>query len=97
VFVSNPRAWARGVVVHTGSAAQGDWDMALRHARECLLPLLESIPDEGPDLLLEPMAGQGGMLCAAISDLPPTWTTWTGTRGQACAWTPATPSPPGTT
>jgi deoxyribonuclease IV len=62
---------ARGVVVHTGSAVQGGWDTAMRHARECLLPLLESIADEGPDLLLEPMAGQGGMLCAAISDLPP--------------------------
>jgi deoxyribonuclease-4 len=62
---------ARGVVVHTGSAVQGDSGTARRHARECLLPLLESIADEGPDLLLEPMAGQGGMLCAAISDLPP--------------------------
>jgi deoxyribonuclease-4 len=61
---------ARGVVVHTGSAVQGDRDTAMRHARECLLPLLESIADEGPDVLFEPMAGQG-MLCAALSDLPP--------------------------
>jgi deoxyribonuclease-4 len=63
---------ARGVVVHTGSATMhGDRETAMRHARECLLPLLESIADNGPDLLLEPMAGQGGMLCAAIGDLPP--------------------------
>ena len=63
---------ARGVVVHTGSATMhGDRETAMRHARECLLPLLESIADDGPDLLLEPMAGHGGMLCAAIGDLPP--------------------------
>ncbi len=63
---------ARGVVVHTGSATRhGDREAAMRHARECLLPLLESIAADGPDLLLEPMAGHGGMLCAAIGDLPP--------------------------
>ena len=60
---------ARGVVVHTGSAAGGDRDKSMRHARECLLPLLDSLPDDGPDLLLEPMAGQGQMLCAMVADL----------------------------
>jgi deoxyribonuclease IV len=62
---------ATGVVVHTGSAVDGDREEALRHVRECLLPLLDGIPDMGPDLLLEPMAGQGHMLCATTRDLAP--------------------------
>ncbi len=62
---------ARGVVVHTGSAAGGDRDKSMRYARECLLPVLDSIPAGGPDLLLEPMAGQGQMLCTALADLGP--------------------------
>jgi deoxyribonuclease-4 len=62
---------ARGVVVHTGSAAGSDRDKSLLHARDCLLPVLDSIPPGGPDLLLEPMAGQGQMLCATVADLGP--------------------------
>ncbi len=62
---------ARGVVVHTGSAAAGDRDAAMHRVREGLLPLLETIADDGPDLLLEPTAGLGGMLCAAAGDLAP--------------------------
>ena len=37
--------------------------------RECLLPLLDSLGD-GPDLLLEPTAGQE-MLCTTVGDLEP--------------------------
>jgi deoxyribonuclease IV len=62
---------ARGVVVHAGSAAGGERDKSLRHAREALLPLLDSIPDGGPDLLVEPMAGLGQMLCRTVADLGP--------------------------
>ncbi|GIH74276.1 deoxyribonuclease IV [Planobispora longispora] len=62
---------ARGLVVHTGSAVSQSRDDALRQLHERLLPLLEEIPDDGPDLLLEPMAGQGGMLCATVQDLEP--------------------------
>jgi deoxyribonuclease IV len=62
---------ARGVVVHTGSAAGGDRERSLRHVRESLLPLLDAIPDGGPDLLLEPMAGQGQQLCRRGEDLGP--------------------------
>ncbi|WP_405151845.1 deoxyribonuclease IV [Sphaerisporangium sp. NBC_01403] len=62
---------ARGVVVHTGSAVTQPRDAAMRQLREHLLPLLDEIPDDGPDLLLEPMAGQGQMLCATIQDLGP--------------------------
>ena len=62
---------ARGVVVHTGSAAGGDRDTSLRHVRDGLLPLLDSLPAGGPDLLLEPMAGQGQQLCRRAGDLGP--------------------------
>ncbi|MBT2228869.1 deoxyribonuclease IV [Nonomuraea sp. NEAU-A123] len=62
---------AKGVVVHTGSAVTQPRDDALRQLREHLLPLLDEIPDDGPDLLLEPMAGQGAMLCATVQDLEP--------------------------
>jgi deoxyribonuclease-4 len=67
---------ARGVVVHTGSAAgqpSGDGgtakDRALRQIAEAVLPLLDKLGDDDPDLLFEPMAGQGQMLCAAAGDL----------------------------
>ncbi|MER5625351.1 deoxyribonuclease IV [Streptosporangium sp. NPDC002544] len=62
---------AKGVVVHTGSAVSQSRDEALRQLREHLLPLLDEIPDDGPDLLLEPMAGQGAVLCATVQDLEP--------------------------
>lgn len=62
---------ARGVVVHTGSAVSQSYDAAMAQVREHVLPLLEEIPEDGPDLLLEPMAGQGKMLCAKVQDLGP--------------------------
>ncbi len=62
---------ARGVVVHTGSAVDGDRAAGLRRAAECLRPVLDAIGPGDPDLLLEPMAGQGSMLCAAIGELRP--------------------------
>ncbi|GII90238.1 deoxyribonuclease IV [Sinosporangium siamense] len=62
---------ARGVVLHTGSAVSQSRDDAMRQVREHLLPLLDEIPGDGPDLLLEPMAGQGAMLCATVQQLGP--------------------------
>ena len=63
---------ARGVVVHTGSAVAGAHrDEAMRQVRAALLPLLDGIPDDGPDVLLEPTAGQGQSLCATVDDLGP--------------------------
>jgi deoxyribonuclease-4 len=70
---------ARGVVVHAGSAA--DWpaaesteqararEQALRQIGELTLPLLDKLGDDDPDLLFEPMAGQGQMLCARTGDV----------------------------
>jgi len=63
---------ARGLVVHTGSCVDdGTYDAALRQVREGLLPLLDTLPDDGPRLLLEPTAGQGRSLCARVDDLEP--------------------------
>ncbi len=62
---------ARGVVVHAGSAVTADRDAGLKRVREALLPLLDALPGHGPDLLIEPMAGRGGMLCARIGDIGP--------------------------
>jgi deoxyribonuclease IV len=60
---------ARGVVVHTGSAVGWDRPQALRQIGELTLPLLDKLADDDPDLLFEPMAGQGQMLCARTGDL----------------------------
>jgi deoxyribonuclease IV len=65
------RIGAGGVVVHTGSAITAGRDAGLRRMRETLLPVLDKLPEAGPDLLLEPMAGQGQMLCATIGDIAP--------------------------
>jgi deoxyribonuclease-4 len=63
---------ARGVVVHAGSAVDGDrYAAALRQLRERLLPVLEAIPDGGPRLLVEPTAGGGRSLAATVEDLGP--------------------------
>ena len=70
---------ARGVVVHAGSAV--GWpaaepgeqartrERALRQIGELTLPLLDKLGDDDPDLLFEPMAGQGQMLCARTGDV----------------------------
>ncbi len=62
---------ARGVVVHAGSAITQDRDAGLRRTREALLPLLDKLGDDWPDLLIEPMAGQGSMLCGRIDEIGP--------------------------
>lgn len=63
---------ALGVVVHTGSCVTaGGRDAALRQVREALLPMLDALPDEAPDLWLEPTAGQGQSLAAGVDDLGP--------------------------
>ncbi|TDC80617.1 deoxyribonuclease IV, partial [Actinomadura sp. 7K507] len=62
---------ARGVVVHTGSAVTQPYDQAMAQVHEHVLPLLEEIPEDGPDLLLETMAGQNNMLCTRVQHLGP--------------------------
>lgn len=66
---------AEGVVVHTGSfvSTAGDpeeqYAAALTQVREALLPVLDTLGESGPWLLLEPTAGQGRSLCAGVEDL----------------------------
>ncbi len=63
---------AEGVVVHTGSCvAEGGTEAAMRQVREGLLPVLDTLDDDAPWLLLEPTAGQGRSLCAGVEDLAP--------------------------
>ncbi len=63
---------AEGVVVHTGSCVdEGTVDAAMRQVREGLMPVLDTLGDDGPWLLLEPTAGQGRSLCAGVDDLEP--------------------------
>ena len=66
------RLGAEGVVVHTGSCVdEGSYDAALRQVREGLLPVLDHLGEDGPQLLLESTAGQGRSLCATVDDLGP--------------------------
>jgi deoxyribonuclease IV len=61
---------ARGVVVHAGSAVtQSSKPEAMAQVRENLLPLLDEIPDGGPDLLIEATAGAGQSLASTVDDL----------------------------
>jgi deoxyribonuclease-4 len=46
-------------------------DEAMIQLRTHLLPLLDALPDDGPDLLVEPTAGGGCALAARIEDLGP--------------------------
>lgn len=62
---------ARGVVIHTGSSVTQSYTDAMTQIHETLLPLLEEIPEDGPPLLLEPMAGQNSILCATVQQLGP--------------------------
>jgi deoxyribonuclease-4 len=66
------RIGARGVVFHAGSAVdRGHRDTAIKQAREWLLPLLDGLGDDDPDLLVEPTAGGGQPLAATVDDLGP--------------------------
>jgi deoxyribonuclease-4 len=63
---------AQGVVIHGGSAVVGATkEQALQQLGRYLMPLLDAIPEDGPDLLVEPTAGGGIALCASVDDLGP--------------------------
>jgi deoxyribonuclease IV len=63
---------ARGVVVHAGSAVTpSSKPAAMAQLREHVMPLLDEIPDGGPDLLIEPTAGAGQSLAATVEELGP--------------------------
>lgn len=61
---------ALGVVVHTGSAVKEENAAnAWKQIKKGVMPILESLDDEAPLLLLEPTAGQGQSLVKKLDDL----------------------------
>ncbi len=63
---------ARGVVFHAGSSLTAERRAAgLAQIGTHLLPLLEALAADDPDLLVEPTAGGGLALAAQVSDLGP--------------------------
>lgn len=61
---------ALGVVIHTGSAVDEDHiENAWKQIEKGMMPILESLDDESPLLLLEPTAGQGQSLVRKLDDL----------------------------
>ncbi|MDQ1746598.1 MAG: deoxyribonuclease [Frankiaceae bacterium] len=72
---------AAGVVVHAGSAVDAAHrDRALGLMRERLLPVLDALGDDDPDVLVEPTAGGGQPLAAVVDDLEPLF--------EALSWHP---------
>lgn len=66
------RIGARSVVVHAGSAVdRGARDVALKTMRELVLPILDELDDDDPNVLIEPTAGGGQPLAATVDDLAP--------------------------
>lgn len=66
------RVGARGVVFHAGSAVdRSGHEAALGRLRERLLPVLDGLAADDPDLLVEPTAGGGASLAATVEELAP--------------------------
>jgi deoxyribonuclease-4 len=63
---------AKGVVFHAGSAVDpAHRDAAMSQVRETLLPILDTLTEDGPRLLVEPSAGGGRCLASRVEDLGP--------------------------
>ena len=61
---------AKGVIVHTGSAVDPEHVAnAWKQIHDGVMPILDSLDDSAPYLLLEPTAGQGQSLCKRLEDL----------------------------
>ena len=61
---------ALGVVVHTGSAVKEEnVATAWKQIKKGVMPILESLDNDAPYLLLEPTAGQGQSLVKRLDDL----------------------------
>jgi deoxyribonuclease-4 len=61
---------ARGVVFHAGSSlATERREAAYAQLREHLLPILDGLTEDDPDLLVEPTAGGGFALASRVEDL----------------------------
>jgi deoxyribonuclease-4 len=61
---------AQGVVLHAGAAVDASHrDAGFAAMRELLLPVLDGLTDDDPDLLIEPTAGGGEPIAATVDDL----------------------------
>jgi len=61
---------AKGVVVHAGAAVDaGRRRLGVATMRELLLPILDGLRDDDPDLLIEHAAGGGEPIAATVEDL----------------------------
>jgi len=70
------RICAGAVVVHAGSAVDATHrDQALKLMHEQLMPILDSLDDDDPMLLVEPTAGGGQPIAATVPDLGPLFET----------------------
>jgi deoxyribonuclease-4 len=59
-------------VLHSGSAVDGSQrDTAINAMRELLMPMLDDLSPQAPDLLIEPTAGGGEALASTVDDLAP--------------------------
>jgi deoxyribonuclease IV len=63
---------ARGVVLHAGAAVEpAQRSAAMAALSALLLPVLDGLTDNDPDLLIEPTAGGGQPIAATVDDLAP--------------------------
>ena len=63
---------ARGVVFHAGCLVSGhDEEAALKQVRDVLRPIVASLRDDDPDVLVELTAGGRGSLVSTPAGLPP--------------------------
>jgi deoxyribonuclease-4 len=63
---------AAGVVLHAGAAVDAAHrGVAIATMRDLLLPVLDSLGDDDPLLLIEPAAGGGQPIAATVEDLGP--------------------------
>ena len=66
------RLGARAVVIHAGAAVDAAHrDDGLAALRELTMPILDSLGDDDPMLLVEPTAGGGQPIAATVEDLEP--------------------------
>src|SRR5258708_29118042 len=70
---------------------------ALRREREALPPVLDSLGEQDPDLLLDRWPARGSCSAAGSPASGTSSARWAGIRGPGSAWIPATCSPPAMT
>ena len=60
---------AEGVIFHGGSSTGASRLEGLRRLHDSLMPVLEGLPEDGPQVILEPTAGQGDSLVSSVDSI----------------------------